>query len=261
MSDNPDNLIPDTTGSDYTPPSYDLTPEEADAVAGIEDFDPINDIPSPVKLTGGGFKMPERLTASILPPDKAEQVRAQLAAVPEHRREDVEQGLVYEALRQIGIDVRVKGTPDPSLEPYHREALLIEKEVRELDAEAHRIYQQLAEVARWKPVYNPDGSYAKDPETGQQRFEAVEAVQGERRRALEARLRELEYRASLLNGPEGARRIARAVKETAQLRLAAQEAAADRAEAEALARKIVRDERVRERAEALAKRMRTELRH
>jgi len=260
MSDTADNLTPDTTGSDFTVPSYDLTPEEAAAVAGIDDFDPIADIPSPVQLTGGGFKAPERLPANILPPDMAQQVRAELAAIPEHRRAEREHELVFAALRRNGIDIRVKGTPDPSLEPYHREALLIEKEVRELDAEAHRIYQQLAEVARWKPVYNPDGSYAKDPATGQQRFEPVERYRGDARAALEARLREVEYRASLLNGPEGERRMARAMKETAQLRLAVKEAAADRAEAEALARKIVREERIRERAEALAKRMRTETR-
>ncbi|MCE3613282.1 hypothetical protein LXJ57_25470, partial [Escherichia coli] len=92
--------------------------------------------------------------------DMAAQVRADLAGIPEHRREEREHELVFEALRRNGIDLRVKGTPDPSLEPYFREALLIEKEVRELNAEAHRIYQQLAEVARWVPIINEDGSHA-----------------------------------------------------------------------------------------------------
>lgn len=258
MSDNPDTFSPDTTGSDFAVPSYDLTPEEAAAVAGIDNFDPIADIPSPVEFTGGDIRVPERLTASILPPDMAAQVRADLAGIPEHRRGEREHELVFEALRRNGIDLRVKGTPDPSLEPYFREALLIEKEVRELNAEAHRIYQQLAEVARWVPIINEDGSHAIDPETGHYRIRAVERYQGDARAALEARLREVEYRASLLNGPEGERRIARAMKETAQLRLAVKQAAEDRAEAEALARKMVREERIRERAEALAKRMRTE---
>jgi hypothetical protein len=261
MSDNPDNLSPDTTGSDFAVPSYDLTPEEAAAVAGIENFDPIADIPSPAKFTGGDFRVPERLTASILPPDMAAQVRADLAGIPEHRREEREHELVFEALRRNGIDLRVKGTPDPSLEPYFREVLLIEKEWRELNAEAHSIYQKLAEVSAWVPVFNEDGSQAIDPDTGQPKVRAVERYQGDARTALEARLREVEYRASLLDGIEGERRIARAMKETAQLRLAHKQAAEDRAEAEALARKMVREERIHERAIALAKRMRTEDRH
>lgn len=260
MSDTTDTLIPDTTGSNFTIPSYDLTPEEAEAVAGIEDFDPIADIPSPVKLIGGGFKMPERLSVSMLPREAAQRVEAQLAAIPEHRRAEREQELIYDELRRAAIEVRIKGTPDATLEPYYREMLLIEREIRELDTEAHHIYQKLAEVARWEPVYNPDGSLAIDPSTGQQRFVAVERYRGDARSALEARLREIEHRASLLNGIEGERRLARALKETAQLRVARNEAAAERAEAEALARKIVRDERIRERAEALAKGLRTETR-
>lgn len=264
MSDNNDNTpepsngftIPDTAGSDFDLPSYDLTPEEADAVAGIDDFDPVDDLPSPVEWIGGDIKVPDRLTVSILEPRFADPIKAQLAAMSPAEREKMEPGLVIAAMRQAAYENRIKGGISPSADPYQREVLTIAKEVYALDQEAFRIQTALADVALWRPVFDEEGNKVLDPATGQQKVEAVEAVQGDRRRQMENRLREIEHAIALKNGIERERRLAKAKKETAQLRLARERQLSEEAEVQALAEQMVREERIKAKAEARAKRLR-----
>jgi hypothetical protein len=248
--------IPDTAGSDFELPSYDLTPDEAEAVAGIEHFDPVDDVPSPVQWEGGDIKLPERLTVAMLPPRLADPIKAQLAAMPPAEREAKETGLVFAALRQNAYEVRIKGGISPKAEPHHAEALTIAKEIHALEQEAFRIQTELAEVDHWRPVFDEEGNRVIDPATGQQKVEAVEAVRGPRRAGMQDRLREIEHQVALLNGIEGDRRLAKARKETAQLRLARQRQLAEEAEVQALAEQMARDERIKAKAEARAKRLR-----
>lgn len=240
--------IPDTAGSDFELPSYDLTEEEAEAVEGIEVFDPVDDLPSPVEWIGGDIKLPERLTVAMLPTHLAEPVKAQLAGMTPDEREKNETGLVIAAMRRNSYELRVRGGIPASAEPYQRELLAISKEVYELEKRAAAIQYDLADFIGTRVV--------EDPDTGERRQEIINKVEGERRKALEDELREIEYRIAILNGIEGERRLAKAKKETAQLRLNRQRQLAEETEVQALAEQMVRDERIKAKAEARAKRLR-----
>lgn len=252
--------IPDTAGSDFELPSYELTAEEAEAVAGIEKFDPVYDVPSPVEWIGGDLKFPEKLTASMLSPDKAHEVRTMLAGLPAGtpagEREKIEHRLVHEALYRNAYENRIKGGISPQADLYQREALTIAKEVYALEQEAFRIQTALADVAVWRPVFDEDGNRVIDPATGQQKVKAVETVQGDRRRQMENRLREIEHAVGLKQGTEGERRLAKAKKAEAQRRLSLKRQLAEEAEVQALAEQMARDDRIRAKAEARAKRLR-----
>src|SRR5690606_21038665 len=173
--------IPDTTGSDFELPSYDLTPEEAEIVAGAENFDPVDDVPSPVEWEGGDLKLPERLTASALPPRFAEPIKAKLAAMSPAEREAAEPGLVMEALRQNAYEVRSGGGISTKAEADQAEALTRAYEVYALEQEAYGIHAARAGVDHWRPVFAEDGSPVIDSTTGQQKIEAFGVVRGDRR--------------------------------------------------------------------------------
>lgn len=250
-------LVADTTGSDFTVPNYNVAPEDeprAQELLSAFNSDPLA-TPSPVKLTGGGaFKTPERFTLAILPPDKQAALASQLAQVPADQRADREHELVAEALRKNSIELRIRAGLGEGASPLQREQFALARDINALEAEELEIQRQLAEVEKWVPVYDEiTGEPVIDPRTGQQAVKAVERVQGDRRKALEARSKELLYRVSLLKGVEGDRRIKRALAETIELEKQQQQQLADRAEVERVAEEIAREKRIRQQAETLAK--------
>ncbi|UYV14447.1 hypothetical protein [Porphyrobacter sp. ULC335] len=250
-------LAVDTTGSDFTVPSYDIAPEDqarAQELLSASNADP-NATPSPVKLTGGGaFKAPERFTLSILPPDKQGPIAAQLAQVPAHLRAEREHELVVGALKQNSTALRIKAGPGEGASPLEREQFAVARDIDALETEALDIQRQLAEVQKWVPVYNEiTGEPVIDPRTGQQQVKAVEIIQGDRRKALEARVNELAYRADLLRGVEGDRRIQRALAQTIELEKQQRQRLAEREEVKRRAEEISRQKRIDKQAETLSR--------
>ncbi len=253
-------MVADTTGSDFTLPSYDIAPEDFELAERLSQFDPLA-TPSPVKLTGGGaFKAPERFTLSILPPDKQGPIAAQLAQVPAYVRAEREHELVVEALKRNSIELRVKSGPGSGATPVERERFLLAREVYDLESEETRLLTQLAEVDRWVPVFDTEtGAPVIDPKTGQQQVKAVEVIQGDRRKAMEARVAEIRRHIGLLDGPEGDRRLQRALKASVEAEKARQQQLAEEQDARRMADEINRDQRVKAKAEVYAKHRRNTL--
>lgn len=250
-------LAVDTTGSDFTVPSYDIAPEDqarAQELLSAFNADPLA-TPSPVKLTGGGaFKAPERFTLSILPPNQQGPIAAQLAQVPAHLRAEREHELVVGALKQNSTALRIKAGPGEGASPLEREQFAVARDIDTLETEALDIQRQLAEVQKWVPVWNEiTGEPVIDPRTGQQQVKAVEIIQCDRRKALEARVKELAYRADLLRGVEGDRRIQRALAETIELEKQQRQQLAEREEVKRRAEEISRQKRIDKQAETLSR--------
>lgn len=255
-----DRLNANTVGSDFTAPDYSIAPEDRDRANRIASFDPLA-TPSPVKLTGGGaFKAPDRFSLSILPPDKHAPIQAELAKVPAAQRAQREHELVQEALKQNSLELRIKAGPGEGATPFERERFQIAREIHELETEELNIHLQLAEVERWEPVYNEiTGEPIIDPKTGQQMVKATEVIQGDRRKAMEARAKELAYRVGLLRGVEGDQREQKALKATIEADKLREQALADREEVKRMAEELAREKRLRQQAETLAKFKGTEL--
>jgi hypothetical protein len=250
-------LVADTTGSDFTVPSYNVAPEDeprAQELLSAFNSDPLA-TPSPVKLTGGGaFKAPERFTLAILPPDKQAALASQLAQVPADLRAEREHELVLAALQKNSLELRIKAGPGEGATPLEREQFGLAREIHELETEELEIQRQLAEVEKAVPVYNEiTGEPVIDPLTGKQMTKLVDRIQGDRRKALEARAKELAYRVSLLQGVEGDRRIDRALAETIAREKQQRQQLADRGEVERMAEEIAREKRIRKQAEARAR--------
>ncbi|MDC8754847.1 hypothetical protein OIK40_09365 [Erythrobacter sp. sf7] len=253
------HLVVDTTGSDFEPTSYDIAPEDRELAERLAQFDPLA-VPSPVKLTGGGaFNAPERFSVSILPPDKRGGIEAQLARVPADQRAQREHELVLEALKANSVNIRIKAGAGEGASPVERERLLIAREVYDLENEETSIYAQLAEVHRWVPVFDENGARVIDPNTGQQKVQAVEVVQGDRRKAMEARVADIRRQIELLDGFEGDRRLQRALKVTVEAEKARQQQLEEGQEARRRADEINRDMRVEAKAQTYAKHRRSAL--
>lgn len=259
-SGNQNPLVADTTGSDFTVASYDIAPEDRDRAEQLLNFDPLS-APSPVRLTGGGaFKAPERFTLAILPPAKRGPIEAELANVPLSDRAQREHELVTSALKQNSVELRIKAGPGEGATELDRAQFAVARDIHELETKELAIRAELAGVEKWVPVYNEiTGEAVIDPKTGQQQLVAVERVQGARRKALEDEVRELAYRAELLRGIEGDRRIQKALQATIEAEKERERQLAEREEIKRLADDLARDKRVREQAELLARHKGTQL--
>ncbi|WP_416832993.1 MAG: hypothetical protein ACMUJI_07820 [Erythrobacter sp.] len=262
MDNNTDRarLVADTTGSEFEPTSYDIAPKDMPLAERLASFDPLA-TPSPVKLTGGGaFKAPERFTVEILPPDRRAKIEQELAQVPGSQRAQREHELVTEALKQNSVELRIKAGPGEGATPVERERFLLAREVYELENEELAILAELAKVEKAVPVFNEiTGEPVIDPKTGQQQMKLIDLIQGDRRKAMEARAAEIRRQIDLLNGFEGDRRLQRALKVTVEAEKARQQQLAEEQEARRRADEIIRNERIEAKAEAYAKNRRNTL--
>jgi hypothetical protein len=256
----PGRLTADTTGSSFTLPTHAIAPEDQERANRLASFHPLA-TPSPVTLTGSGsFKAPERFTLSILPPEKQAPIAAQLAQLPLGQREAREHELVTEALKQNSIELRIKAGPGPGATPVERERFLLAREVYDLERAEEAVLMQLGEVEKWVPVYDEiTGKPVIDSKTGQQQLVAVQRIQGDRRKAMEARAAEIRHQIALKEGIEGDRRLQRALNLTVEAEKAREEALAIDQEARRLSEEINREVRVKALAEAYAKNRRNSL--
>lgn len=249
MSDTTTNgsFAVDGTESTFTATTadYTLTPDEEALVAGIEDLDPIDSIPSPVVATGDTSRFAIVPPVTTLPPALQEYVRQQLVGIPQERLAEAERGAILVAMRKNALELRVKQGAGPGATPYARELLDISRAIYDLEREFDSITAKLAEVDR----YETD----TDPVTGAASPRPVYAVDGQSRRALEQRLAQITYEISLKDGEEGRRRLAKAKKETAEFLKAQRDQLAEDAEARAMAEQMNREARIKAKAELYAK--------
>lgn len=236
-------LSPETSGSDFQLPSYEIAPEDADLAAELSTFDPLS-LPSPVQFTGGTFKAPERVTADVFGPQKRDAIKAQLVNVPEHLREQRETELVMAELRQNSLRVRAQ-CGSPGANSYVREMLELDRQKMDLVGELDRITAELTEVDHIK--------VAKDPTTGAPRQETVYAVTGDRRRTLELRVAEIVRHIHYLDGPEGERRLQKALYKAVEEEKAKRLEIAQDREARARADRLLSEERIEAKAKSYAR--------
>lgn len=222
---------------------YGIAPEDADLANEISNFDPVYDTPSPVSLVGN-VKLPE-MKIDALPPAMRDPILAKLGVTTGTERERLETELVREALYDNSLNTRIQAGLGEHANPYVREVFNITNEARLLEQEFYRIQIDLADIVRWDNV--------EDAETGQPKPVAVERVQGERRRGMQLRAKEIEHQIAQLRGIEGQRRKQRALRAAIQERKQLAEQVEDHQEVDARAKKIEREDRIQARAEQRAK--------
>jgi len=214
---------------------FPIDPADAARARELTTFDPVYGTPSPVQVVGD-VRLPKQLKATALPPEARAKVEAELAGVPFERRTEVEGRLVEKYLYQNSFELRAKAGLGEDATPVQRTAFATTRELHDLDMEAYNISAQLGEVARWDNVV--------DPATGKVMPLAIERIQGERRKALEARLREIDHHKHQLNTVEGERRHKQAVKETLDAEKRTRQALEERAEAIRRADESAREDRI-----------------
>nr|WP_298897660.1 hypothetical protein [uncultured Altererythrobacter sp.] len=263
MNDHNDNAprTADTTGSSLSAaPSYDIAPEDHELAESLSNFDPVADVPSPTTVKGGTHKpITGNLSSSMLPPEARQEIQQKLANVPQNLREKRENELVREHLHQKALEVRIKAGPGEGANAFQKERFHIAAERHQAQSEILRIAKELSQVLRWQPVFTDQGEPVIDPETGQQKVEAINAVQGERRTGMERRIAELEHKLTLLDGPEGDQRERKALWQAVQDAKSKQAQIDIEHEARAKAEDIVRQEMIDAKAEAYTKGKRNRL--
>jgi hypothetical protein len=252
--DNPLSL--DATG-DFELDNYDIDPADMELAMQLANFDPL-DTPSRANATGT-FHVPEGgVRASALPPRFRDPIVAAMKADPANA-EAIERRMVGEAARQYRLDYRVKAGLGEGATAIQREVFQIEKDARKLEAEFLDIATQLAAVDHWRPEFDAAGQPVIDRATGQQTVRAYEKVQGEARRQMEGRQRQLELQMQALEKVEGPRRRAKALKQSVEDHKRLSDQIEDHAASEKMADDMVREERVKRMAEAKARMRRSVL--
>lgn len=247
-----------SASGDFKYDDYTIDPADqglADEI--VANFDAAR-VPGPVKLYGDPIKI-DRVRATALPPHLRDPIQAAMSAAAPDRRDAIEQQMVTEALQGVAIDVRKRSGLGSDATPYERERFAVAHDIDKLEAEELAIRSELAAVDHWKPEFDDRGHPVIDPATGQQRVKAYDKVQGDARAAKEGRLREIENALKSIELIEGPRRVAKALKDTIAANKRITEAFAENAEAEKMAQDILRDERIKQRAEGLAKSRRSAL--
>ena len=229
------------TRSTYTPPSYDIAAEDKALADSIIAMDPVADVPSgisfPSELKLSGLK------ATALPPELRAKVQGELQGIPFDQRAGKESELVAKAINGGRRATRRMIGNGPDALPYHSEMVTIANEYADAQREADRVFAELGEVSHHDTVFNEA--------TGKQEAVPVFSVQGDRRRAMEARLQELTYKSSLLvaadgnHGIEAQRRLAKSLQESVAILKRQKEDAEIHAEAKVQAAAKERQRRIR----------------
>ena len=250
-TDNSPNFDPESS-TDYTPPTYEFSPEEESRIAELQSFDPVFDVPGPVSADKGtisrllGNNTADSLTLSSLSPELRTRVQERLASSPGL----TEREAVREALYQHAYELNVFSGPGEGASPYQREYFALADQITQVENELFDIELKFAAAVGWDNEV--------DPRTGKSAPKQIDKMEPSTRQRLGNRRDDLQHRLGLLQGFEGKRRLQKALrdtldKEAAQRRAAEIEEAADRR-----ADEIVREEEIEERARARAKFRRTE---
>jgi len=237
---------PDTSGH--------IAPEDQHIADGILALDPFRDVPGTVELPDGWTPPPLKLTA--LPPERQRAVADKLERIPPGHRAAREAEFVADEVRAMLPRIRVQTGLGAGASEYHREQVLIAGQYADLLRKADAIATELEEIARYETKV--------DPVTGEAVPVPVYAVQGERAQAYEDQRQDYLRQARLLAaddgtpGIEGRKRLATALAQSVTAAKALQQQVEEATEANKLADTMVRDERIKARAESLARMRRSD---
>lgn len=239
-------------GAAFTVPDYRVAPEDEHHATAILSLDPFKDIASAGSVSGGVRLSSALPSLEALSPQMRSEVAHELQSLPAARRADGEAQAIAKVLENHGRKVRALIGNGQGSTPYHDTSIEIAGEVRAATREFDRIAASMTEVAR----YEVD-------ELGKPR--PVYAMSDGAQFHARNRLAELSYRIGLLVTPEGnhgveaQRRLDKALVEAVEARKAVTAQAEELREAEALAEKLNRDERIAALAKGIAKHKRTTL--
>jgi hypothetical protein len=219
--------------------SYDIADEDAHIVSEIAAMDPAA-LPSNHEIKGNP-KITLATTLDALPPHLRGAAQAKMGA-------RVDEGQAVQAvLRENAMATRAKAGFDASVPQYwHERATLIGEYNRLLD-QFDRLGKELT-----------DSTTYEKGEDGQPK--AVVGMSEARQRAVSLQQRNLLYQAGLLfdadgtPGPEGQRRLHKAMFDSVQARKSAEAQLAESREIDARARQIAREDRIEAAAKQRAKR-------
>jgi len=172
-------------------------------------------------------------------------ISAHSTNVPAPLRQSREAQFIMEELVANSVNVRVMGGLGEDATPAQREVFEIANEHRQLLRDHETIAADLRHDTR------------ENPETGEVEPVPVHRIQGERRRAYENRMAELERQMRVLNEIDKPKRLADACDRTRAQMQQQRDMLAERREAEAVAEKALRDQRVQRMADGIV-RMRTD---
>ena len=228
--------------------SYDIAPDDAYIASTIVDFDPIADMPSSAQIVGN-VRLPETVPLSGLSPAMADPIRAELAKVPIESRQRLEAELIRKALESKSLDFKVLAGPGPNATIYQREVCAIHADIHRLHSDRMKLESDLAEVSHWTTTIDPD--------TGLPVPQAVEKMQGDRRKGWQERIRLIDHQITQLQGAEGAYRKKKALHASVEAFKAKRDALDEREEVKKRAAEMVREERIKTAADSRFRMMRT----
>jgi hypothetical protein len=256
MSDTPDSPDASSTAereptSNYTPPSFDIAPEDEALAESLVNQDP-RELTGPVS-SNVSLNIPDVIPREWLSPSVRANVESRLEALPANGRTvAAEQSIIVQELEAYDRAVKVWGGPGPNANAYQLELHLVENEFWDAQRKFADLSNQLQTVTEVRVTF--------DPTTGEEKEVQTLLLNGDARSAAEYQVEELKRQMRLL-GPDGyerEKRLKRAKFEAVQDAKRIQEELEIDREAERRAAEIVRNERIDEKARAHAKFKRTE---
>lgn len=214
----------------------------------ILSMDPIEDVPS----TGGHLVNLKNSTPSIeaLAPEHQREIQDQLFGLSPAEREEREPELVRAKFRQVLAISRGQTGVGETATQFHKEMSEIAGEFRQMHDQIAYFQKQLDRV-HFENRFND--------QTGKNEPVEVPSLSAERRRGYAANIADLKRRQRLLMnedgsfGIEGAKRLQRAMDQSARTLKRVDEERAIAAEAKRRAAEMVREERINTLAHARAK--------
>ncbi|MFN7399026.1 MAG: hypothetical protein ACK5SX_08200 [Sandaracinobacter sp.] len=203
------------------------------------------DVPAPpapsvslaLNLPDDAFKL------SMLSPAEQEEVRAELATYPAHRREEAESELVRNKIAEKGSRFRtMRALAGPQASPYHQEVYSLTIEVERLQRQIDSHHEDMKAIRGYEP--GPDGKPVPV-------YALSDAAMVARARLVNDLLRQQGLIAP--GGPEAVRRLADAEERTVAMVKKLHAAARDEHDVRRMVDKIERDERINDRAAVRAR--------
>lgn len=251
MSDENNALRADITGDDdlrqggegrFEVPTYDIDPADQHIADAILAADPVTEVAGPFSGLEGKLNVEPKLTS--LPDHLRAKVERQLAMVPASRYAESEREFVTAALKEHSLTVRTQVGVAGTALPVHKARAEVANQYRDLAKQFDHIAFKLGHVREYETVVNEKGERQPIP---------VYTFEGAARDALIRQQEDLNYHMNLLAGPEGQRRIQKALKESIAVYKQRDAAQAEEAEVQSLAEKLVRESRIQRRAAMRAK--------
>ena len=250
---NEPQLTAEVTATGTAPrPTNIIDPEHQHHADAILAMDPL-EVPRPYTIPEG-WAANLTLRATALPPEMQRVVTAKVAALgtltPEQRTAK-EAEFTADVIRSQRARLIVKGGVGADATPYHRERASIAREVSDLLRQYDALQADLEHIVRYDTE--------TDPITGEPKPVPVYAVIGQRAKAYVEQQHDLERRIRLLvaddgtDGIEGRWRVQEALAESVKARVELERQLWEDAEAKRLAETINREDRIKKRAESLAR--------